>query len=151
MRFQLFDRITEFEKGKSIAGVKNVTLEAGNLISIDNRLFYPPTLSIEALAQLGGWGVSASRDFSLLVVLGMITGVEIRQDIIMGDSLVLKVYLAEITEQQSVARAEAWQDGVCAIRIDKIVYGMFKIKEPRFADEQQRIFSSLQGSGARQR
>jgi 3-hydroxymyristoyl/3-hydroxydecanoyl-(acyl carrier protein) dehydratase len=143
MRFQLFDRIIKFEKGKSIVGVKNVTLESGNLVSIDSSLFYPPTLSIEALAQLGGWCVSASRDFSLLVVLGMITGAEILQDIIIGDSLTLKVNLVELMGQSSVVRAEAWKEGACAIRIDKIVYGMFTIKEPQFVDEQRRIFYSL--------
>ncbi len=146
MRFQLFDRITDFEKGKSIAGVKNVTLESGNLVSIGTSLFYPPTLSIEALAQLGGWCVSASKDFSLLVVLGMITGAEILQDIKTGDSLKLKVNLVELMEKSAVVRAEAWKDGVCAIRIDKIVYGMFAIKEPQFVGEQQRIFNSLSDS-----
>jgi len=150
MRFQLFDRVTNFETGKSIAGVKNVTLESGNHVSIGNRLFYPPTLSIEALAQLGGWCVSASRDFSLLVVLGMITGAEILQDILVGDSLILKVKLVELADQRSVASAEAWKEGACAIKIDKIVYGMFAIKEPRFVEEQQRIFYSLQESSAGQ-
>jgi len=151
MRFQLFDRITNFEKGKSIAGVKNVTLESGNLVSIDESLFYPPTLSIEALAQLGGWCVSASMDFSLLVVLGMITGAEILQDIKIGDSIILKLNLVELMEKSSVVRAEAWKDGACAIRIDKIVYGMFTINEPRFVDEQQRIFHSLLESGVRKK
>ena len=146
MRFQLFDRVTKFEKGKAIAGVKNVTLESGNLVSIGNRLFYPSTLAIEAMAQMGGWCVSASNDFSLLVVLGMITGAEIYQDILIGDSLMLKVKLMELADQRSVASAEAWKEGVCAIRIDKIVYGMFTIEEPRFVEEQKRIFSSLQES-----
>ena len=148
MRFQLFDKIMEFEKGRSIVGVKNVTLESGHLISVDNRLFYPSALAMEALAQLGGWCVSASRDFSLLVVLGMMTGAEVRQDLIIGDSLILKVKLVEIMEQTSVARAEAWKEGACAMKIDKIVYGMFKIKEPRFVAEQKRIFYSLRDSSA---
>jgi 3-hydroxymyristoyl/3-hydroxydecanoyl-(acyl carrier protein) dehydratase len=146
MRFQLFDRIVNFEKGKSIAGVKNVTLESGNLTAINNRPFYPPTLCMEALAQLGGWCVSASRDFSLLVVLGMFTGAEIHRDIIIGDSLTLKVNLLEITEQRSVAKAEAWKDDALAVSIDRIVYGMFKIKEPRFVDEQEKFFYALRGN-----
>lgn len=148
MRFQLFDRITKFDKGKSIVGVKNVTLESGNVIAIDQRLFYPPPLSMEALAQLGGWCVSASRDFSMLVVLGMFSGAEVLQDIIIGDSLTLKVHLLELMEKSAVVRAEAWKEGVCALRIDKIVYGMFTIKEPRFVDEQHRIFQSLLESKA---
>ena len=143
MRFQLFDRIINFEKGKSIVGVKNVTLETGNLVPLNTSLFYPPTLSIEALAQLGGWCVSASRDFSLLVVLGMITDAEVLEDIRIGDSLILKVNLVELMGHSSVVRAEAWKEGACAIRIDKIVYGMFTIKEPHFVNEQHRIFKSL--------
>lgn len=149
MRFQLFDRIINFDKGKSIVGVKNVTLESGNVVSVDNSLFYPPTLSIEAMAQLGGWCISASRDFSLLVVLGMITGAEVLQDIIVGDSLILKVNLVELTGQSAVVRAEAWKEGACALRIDKIVYGMFMIQEQRFVDEQQRIFDSLCKGGSK--
>lgn len=143
MRFQLFDRIKEFSAGKSIVGVKNVTLESGNFVSIDSRLFYPSTLAIEALAQLGGWCVSASRDFTLLVVLGMITDAEILQDILIGDSLILKVNLVEFVEKSAVVRAEAWKEGACAVRIQKIVYGMFTINEPRFGEEQQKIFKSL--------
>lgn len=151
MRFQLFDRIINFEKGKSIAGVKNVSLESGNVVSADNSLFYPPALSIEAMAQLGGWCISASRDFSLLVVLGMITGADVLHDIIIGDSLILKVNLVELMPQSAVVRAEAWKEGACALRIDKIVYGMFMIQEQRFADEQHKIFQSLLKSKAEKR
>lgn len=147
----MFDRVTDFEKGKSIAGVKNISLESGNVLTMGGRLFYPPTLAIEAMAQLGGWCVSASNDFSLMVVLGMITGAEMLRDILIGDSLTIKVNLVEMTGQRSVARGEAWKEGACAIRIDKIVYGMFKINEPRFVDEQQRIFHSLEKIGAGQR
>ena len=151
MRFQLFDRIINFEKGRSIVGVKAVTLESGNVVFINNSLFYPPVLSIEAMAQLGGWCISASRDFSLLVVLGMITGAEVLQDIIIGDSLILKVNLVELMGQSAVVRAEAWKEGACALKTDKIVYGMFTIKEPRFAEQQHKIFQSLLESKAEKR
>jgi len=143
MRFQLFDKITEFNKGKSIAGVKNPTLESGNLISLNHALYYPASLSIEALAQLGGWFITASRDFSLLVVLGMITGGEIHQDIMIGDSLILKVNLLELMPGSSIVRGEVWKEGACAIKINRIVYGMFKIQEDRHVREQERMFSSL--------
>ena len=143
MRFQLFDKILEFNKGKSIVGVKNATLETGNVTALNGTLFYPASLSVEALAQLGGWFVNASRDFSLLVVLGMITGGVIHQDIMIGDSLILKVNLMELMPKSSIVRGEVWKDGTCAIKIDRIVYGMFKIQEERFVKKQEEMFSSF--------
>jgi 3-hydroxymyristoyl/3-hydroxydecanoyl-(acyl carrier protein) dehydratase len=143
MRFQLFDKILEFNKGKSIVGVKNPTLESGNLIALNGALYYPAALSIEALAQLGGWFITASRDFSLLVVLGMITNGEIHQDIMIGDSLILKVNLLELMPGTSIVRGEVWKEGACAIKINRIVYGMFEIQEDRFVREQKKMFSSL--------
>ena len=143
MRFQLFDKILEFNKGRSIVGVKNATLESGNLVDVNNTLYYPASLSIEALAQLGGWFITASRDFSLLVVLGMITGGEIHEDIIIGDSLLLKVNLLELMDGSSIVCGEVWKEGSCAIRVDRIVYGMFQIQEESFAQKQKRMFSSF--------
>ena len=141
MRFQLFDKIIEFNKGKSIVGLKNTTLESDNLIQNNGALNYPASLSIEALAQLGGWLISASRDFSLLVVLGMITGAEIHQDIIIGDSLTLKINLLELMNGSSIVRGEVLKKGSLAIEVDRIVYGMFKIQEERFIKKQERMFS----------
>lgn len=146
MRFQLFDKILEFKKGKSIVGVKNVTLESGSLISLNGALFYPASLSIEALAQLGGWFINASRDFSLLLVLGMIVAGEIRQDIMIGDSLTLKVNLLELMPETSVVNGEVWKKGACALKVDRIVYGMFKMEDKRFIKEQEKMFRSFFGS-----
>ena len=143
MRFQLFDKIVEFNKGRSIVGMKNATLESGNLFKMNSTLYYPAALSIEALAQLGGWFITASRDFSLLVVLGMITGGEIHQDIIIGDSLILKVNLLELMPGSSIVRGEVWKEGSRAIKVDRIVYGMFQIQEESFAQKQKRMFSSF--------
>lgn len=143
MRFQMFDRITEYEKGKSIEGLKQVSRESGNILSFNGTMYYPHTLAIEALAQLGGWFISASKDFTLLVVLAMIVNARIHFDIKIGDELILKAHLIELKDENSVLRGEIWREKECAIQVQKIVYGIVKVEEERYRDEQMKIFSSL--------
>jgi len=64
MRYLLIDHIREYEAGKSIEGIKNVTMSEDFLeFHFPKNPIMPGVMLLEALTQLAGWLVAASSDF----------------------------------------------------------------------------------------
>lgn len=145
MRFLMFDQITDFQKNRLICGVKQISQESGITEQLHREWIYPPSLAFESLAQIGGWLVSASLDFSVFAVLGMMTRAEAIAPIHSGDGLILRVEVLSINsaEHNAVVRGEIRRLEQCVIRIDKIVYGIFQVDDPQLVREQARLFDSL--------
>ena len=51
--FLLVDRITEFEPERRIVGLKNVSSNEPYIARCDGRFVLPPTILMEAMAQVG--------------------------------------------------------------------------------------------------
>ena len=144
MRFQLIDKITRFDKNKLILGVKGVSLEANDLVPpAQGSVVYPVTLCLESLAQLGGWLTTASSDFACLPVLGMISQADIYKEARVGDSLLVKAELIELSGETSEIRGEIWTGEELIIKVKRVVYGLVKTEDKKLIEKQKETFQHL--------
>lgn len=92
--FLLIDSVTEFEPGKRIVGLKNVTLNEQFFVGhFPGRPIMPGVLIIEAMAQTGG--ILLLKDDAevrnKLVVFMSIDNVKFRKSVVPGDQLVMEL------------------------------------------------------------
>jgi len=144
MRFQLIDKILRFDKNKSIVGVKGVSLEANDFVpSSKGYPIYPVTLCLESIAQLGGWLTTASSDFVCSPVLGMIANAEVYKEAEVGDNLLVKAELIELSDETSEIKGEIRRGDDLILKVKRIVYGLVKIEDKKLIEEQKRAFQML--------
>ena len=92
--FLLIDNVTEFEPGKRILGIKNVTFNEQFFIGhFPGRPIMPGVLIIEAMAQTGGILLLKDDDEveNKLVVFMSIDNVKFRKSVVPGDQLVMEL------------------------------------------------------------
>ena len=76
MRFLLYDRVTKLEKHKAIAGVSTFALSAEyHRGHFNRRALVPPSIFIEAMAQLLGWLIIVSHNFQLSAIMTVLEDV----------------------------------------------------------------------------
>lgn len=118
----LVDRILDFEPGKWIRGIKNIT--AGDPIFLGHfpsKAVFPGVLIVEAMAQTGGCLVLqdlANRQDKLMYFMS-IDKVKFRKPVVPGDQMVMEI---EILSQKS---------RVCKLRGTTLVDGQ-KVAEAEF-------------------
>jgi len=92
--FLLIDNVIEFEPGKRIVGIKNVTFNEQFFIGhFPGRPIMPGVLIIEAMAQTGGILLLKDDDEveSKLVVFMSMDNVKFRKSVVPGDQLVMEL------------------------------------------------------------
>jgi UDP-3-O-[3-hydroxymyristoyl] N-acetylglucosamine deacetylase/3-hydroxyacyl-[acyl-carrier-protein] dehydratase len=92
--FLLIDSVTEFEPGKRIVGIKNVTFNEPFFIGhFPNRPVMPGVLIIESMAQTGGILLLKDDDEvkNKLVFFMSIDNVKFRKTVVPGDQLVMEL------------------------------------------------------------
>lgn len=92
--FLFIDNVTEFEPGKRIVGIKNVTFNEQFFIGhFPGRPIMPGVLIIEAMAQTGGiLLLKDGSDFENKLVFFMsIDNVKFRKSVVPGDQLVMEL------------------------------------------------------------
>jgi UDP-3-O-[3-hydroxymyristoyl] N-acetylglucosamine deacetylase/3-hydroxyacyl-[acyl-carrier-protein] dehydratase len=92
--FLLIDNVTEFEPGKRIVGIKNVTFNEPFFIGhFPGRPIMPGVLIIEAMAQTGGILLLKDDEEvqNKLVVFMSIDNVKFRKSVVPGDQLVMEL------------------------------------------------------------
>ena len=111
--FLLVDRITEFEVDKRIVGIKNVTHNERYLShGTDNPPVMPPTILIEAVAQVGAIMILAkpeNRD-RLIYFMG-IEHVRYRRAVYPGDVVEIEARVARLRSRMGLFKGEARVDG----------------------------------------
>ena len=111
--FLLVDRITEFEEGKSIAGLKNVTINEPFFNGhFPGHPIMPAVLIIEAMAQCGGLlllNTVADPNGKLMYFMG-IDKARFRRPVTPGDQLRFKMTLLKLKGGISKMRGEAYVD-----------------------------------------
>ena len=116
--FLLIDKITEMEEGKSITGIKNVTVNEPFFQGhFPGNPIMPGVLICEALAQVGAvllLGMEENKG-----KLGVFTGINnfnFRRQVVPGDTLVLKAELVTYRHGMGKANVEASVDGSVAAK-----------------------------------
>ena len=90
MRYYLVDRITQWEVGKSIRGVKNVAMTEDFLqYHFPRRPTMPGVLLLESMAQLAGWLEAISSDFTCWFLLEHVKTCKFYELTVPGDQVEL--------------------------------------------------------------
>jgi 3-hydroxyacyl-[acyl-carrier-protein] dehydratase len=132
VRFLMFDRITEAERGKRIQGVKLVSLTEGALADhYPRRAVLPATLVVEALAQLGGMLHALNHDFSVEMLLVLVDRVKLTRPVLQGETITLEVCAEYDHPYGATMRGEATVDGDVVATAGRIVYAHEVITDPK--------------------
>ena len=117
--FLLIDRITEFEAGKSITGIKNVTVNEEFFRGhFPGHCIMPGVLILEAMAQVGGLLLLEEAENEAerqIVYLAGMQKVRWRRAVVPGDQLVIRADLLKARRRIFRVAAEARVDGQLAV------------------------------------
>jgi len=112
--FLLVDRISNLEEGRSVEGVKNVTINEPFFQGhFPGHPIMPAVLILEAMAQVGGLLLLNSVDDpndKLMYFMG-IDNAKFRRPVTPGDQLQMKLTLLKLKNRTSKMRGEAFVDG----------------------------------------
>ncbi len=149
MRFLLFDRITEAERGKRIQGVKLVSLTDGALADhYPRRAVLPPTLVVEAMAQLGGMLHVLNHDFSVEMLLVLVDRVKLARPVLHGETITIEVWSEYDHPYGATMNGEARVDGDVVATAGRIVYAHEIITDPKRIQKARDRFAYQGGSPA---
>jgi len=131
VRFLLFDRITEAERGRRMQGVKLVSLTDGALADhYPRRAVLPGTLVVEAMAQLGGMLHALSNDFSVEMLLVLVDSVSLVRPVLHGETMTVEVRSEHVHPYGATMNGEARVDGDVVATVGRIVYAHDSISDP---------------------
>ena len=118
--FLLVDRIVEWDPGKRIVGIKNVTINEPFFQGhFPGRPIMPGVLIIEALAQAGGiLALKAMGGGKRLAFFGGIDGCKFRRMVVPGDQLRLEVTVQAHRGPVWKMHGEAFVDGALVAKGD---------------------------------
>ncbi len=119
--FLLVDRITHFEEGRSIEGLKNVTINEPFFVGhFPGHPVMPAVLILEAMAQVGGLLLLNSVDdpSDKLVYFMGIDGARFRRPVTPGDQLRFRLTLLKLKNRVSRMHGEAFVDGQLVAEAD---------------------------------
>jgi len=112
--FLLVDRIIEYEPGKRVVGIKNVTINEPFFNGhFPGAPVMPGVLIVEAMAQTAGVLMLANlpeRESKLVFFTG-INDARFRQPVIPGDQLRLELTVLRLRNRYIKLRGEAYVDG----------------------------------------
>ncbi len=114
MRFYFVDKITEFKKGSSIAGIKNVSMtEPFFTFHFQRYPVMPGVLIIESLAQLAGLMIEMSFEPGCYkkAILSIVDKTKIKFMARPGDRIDMKASLESLSEKGAVCETSAAVDG----------------------------------------
>ena len=113
MKFDLVDRITKVEPGKSLQAQKVLSLAEEYLQDhFPQRPVMPGVLMIEAMVQAGAWLVRLSQNFShSVVLLHEARGVKYGQFVRPGDKMIITVDMKQMGDGRAQVRGRGEVDG----------------------------------------
>jgi len=111
----LVDRILDFDRGRWIKGIKNISM--GEQVfqgHFPKQPVFPGVMIIEAMAQTAGCLVTLDipNPEEKIMYFMSIDGVKFRKPVVPGDQLVLEVNILTFKRNIAKMRGEAFVDGV---------------------------------------
>ena len=116
--FLLVDRVTEYEPGKGIRGIKNVTIAEPHLQGhFPENPVMPGVLQVEALAQIGAVFGRLEEPTVEGCLLAEVESARFRRMVVPGDTLHLQVQLEKRRKNFFWFSATASVDGLVACEV----------------------------------
>jgi 3-hydroxyacyl-[acyl-carrier-protein] dehydratase len=144
MRFLFYDRVTEIEKGKSIAGVKTFALsEEFHKKHFSRVALVPGVILIETMAQLLGWLIMYSHDFRLAAIMSLIEDVTVSSHLRPGFKADIHAEIISTSKRDSLGRAQIYSGGELIASMNRIIYSHFHKIEPEELKDKFRYYSGL--------
>ncbi len=132
MRFLLFDRIIEAERGKRMRATKLVNLMDGYFVAhYPRQAVMPASLLLEALAQVGGMLNLLNHNFEVEMVLMLVDGVRLHRQVRQGEPVTLEVQMLYDHPYGATMRAEAWVHDVRIATVERMVYAHEVTTDPK--------------------
>ena len=146
MRFLLFDRITTVEPGRRLEAVKHVSISDGALADhYPLRAVLPPTLAVEAMAQLGGMLHVLSNDFTVEVLLVLVDRVSLARPVLHGETLTIEATSERSHPYGATMRARALVGDEVVAAAERIAYAHGEIDDPKRIDSARARFAYQSG------
>ena len=113
MKFELVDRITKVEPGKSLEAQKVLSLAEEYLQDhFPTNPVMPGVLMIEAMVQAGAWLVRLTQDFAYsVVILREVRGIKYGHFVRPGDKMLVSVEMTRMENGRADIRGKGVVDG----------------------------------------
>ncbi|HTU19072.1 MAG TPA: 3-hydroxyacyl-ACP dehydratase FabZ family protein [Gemmataceae bacterium] len=142
MRFNLIDRITEVQPGRSLQGVKNLTLGEEYLADhFPTFPVMPGVLMLETLVEAGAWLLRLTDNFaSSVIVLREAKGVKYGTFMEPGRQMEVSVELVERGDGQATFKGKGEMEGQNTVSA-RLVLAHYNLRDrdPAMQEEDQRL------------
>ena len=144
MRLLFYDRVTEIEKGKTIAGIKTFALsEEFHRKHFEKVALVPGVIFIEAMAQLLGWLIVYSFDFKLSSIMSLIEDITLPAQLRPGFTAEIRGEIISCSKRDSLGRAEVYVDDKPVAVMNRIIYSHFDKVDPKELRKRFNYYSGL--------
>ncbi len=158
MRFYFVDKVTEFKKGSSISGIKNISMtEPFFTFHFQRYPVMPGVLIIESLAQLAGLMIEMSFEKGCYkkAILSIIDKTKIKFMARPGDQIIMNAVLDDISDNGALCSVSALIDKklLCQTRLTFALMDAGGLYDKYLEDERLALINTLMrdfndGSGA---
>jgi len=112
MRCLLVDKITDYEPGKRITGIKNVTMSENFLQDhFPGFPVMPGVLQVEAVLQLASWLIGATTGFTSKLRLVSLKSIKFKEFIVPGDQMRIEAVVTKQDAAGVICNAAVHVDG----------------------------------------
>jgi 3-hydroxyacyl-[acyl-carrier-protein] dehydratase len=144
MRFLMYDRVIRLEKGKSIVGVKSFALsEEFHRGHFGKIALVPGVMLIEAMAQLLGWLIIYSHEFTVAPIMSVIEGVSLPPRQRPGFQAQIHAEITSTSPKDSLGKAWMAVEGEGIASMDRIIYSHFRAGDPAELRDRFRYYGGL--------
>jgi 3-hydroxymyristoyl/3-hydroxydecanoyl-(acyl carrier protein) dehydratase len=131
MRFYLFDRVVEAERGKRMTATKLVDLTDEYFNSHYTRQpVMPATMLMEAMAQTGGMLNNLNHDFTVEMVLILMGGVRLYRPVRAGELLTVTARMVYDHPYGATLSAEARVEAEVVAAAERIAFAHSVVTDP---------------------
>ena len=145
MSFLLVDRITTFESGKRVEGVKHISASEPYLTRMagSDRPTFISSLIGEAVGQLAAWSVMHALDFKKRPVAGIVSKGNIFDDVHIGDTLRLSATIDALDGEAVEYHGAAYVGDRKVFEIESAIGPMMAMAEMNLEKEVRAQFNQI--------